>query len=85
MSDPNDSTARSTVDDGRTSLSSIFLDFCAKVRNNDPFILPEPDNPLRIRRLIERDVMEVADDLPENTNVTYRTFNWIRQSLQKAL
>jgi hypothetical protein len=69
MSVSNDST--STIDDGRASLSSPFLKFCAKVRNNDPSILPEPDEPLRIRRLSEKEDIELAGALLENANVTY--------------
>jgi Ran GTPase-activating protein (RanGAP) involved in mRNA processing and transport len=47
-----------------------FLAFCAKVRNSDPSILPEPGQPLRIRNLSENDATELADALLENTNVT---------------
>jgi Ran GTPase-activating protein (RanGAP) involved in mRNA processing and transport len=67
MSDPNDST--SILDDVPLSLS--FLEFCAKVREADPSILPEPGQPLRIRTLSEKQHMELADALLENTNVTY--------------
>jgi hypothetical protein len=70
MSDPNDSTLTGTIDDGRALLSSTFLDFCAKVRNNDPSILPELGKPFKIRRLSERKDMELADALLENTSVT---------------
>jgi hypothetical protein len=58
-------------DDGRASLSSTFLEFCAKVRNNDLSILPEAGRPFRIRDLTEKEVMELADALPENNSVTY--------------
>jgi Leucine-rich repeat (LRR) protein len=61
MSDPNDST----------TLSSIFLEFCAKVRNSDPSILPAPGEPFTIRDLSEKEDMELADALLENTNITY--------------
>jgi Ran GTPase-activating protein (RanGAP) involved in mRNA processing and transport len=73
MSVSNDSTVLGTVEDGRALLSSAFLEFCTKVRNNDPFILPElgDDEPLRIYRLSENEGMELADALLENTNVTY--------------
>ena len=64
MSDPNDST--STV-----SRSSTFLEFCENVRNNDPSVLPEPGEPLRIADLSEKEGMELADALLENTSVTY--------------
>jgi Ran GTPase-activating protein (RanGAP) involved in mRNA processing and transport len=68
-SDLNDSTG--TIDDGRALLSSTFLEFCAKVRNNDPSILPEFGKPFKIRRMHERKGMEVADALLENSSVTY--------------
>jgi hypothetical protein len=71
MSVSNDSTVLGTVEDGTALLSSAFLEFCVKVRNNDPFILPAPGEPLRIRRLSENEGMELADALLENTNVTY--------------
>jgi hypothetical protein len=66
MSDPNDFTSTSGV-----PLSSTFLEFCAKVRRNDPSVLPEPGEPLRIGPLRENEDMELADALLENTNVTY--------------
>jgi hypothetical protein len=52
MSVSNDSTVLRTVEDGRGLLSSAFLEFCDKLRKNDPSILPEPgnDRPSRIRR-----------------------------------
>jgi Ran GTPase-activating protein (RanGAP) involved in mRNA processing and transport len=62
----NDST--STNDDA--PLLPKFLEFCEKVRNNDPSILPEPSEPLRIRYLSEKEVIELADALMENKNVT---------------
>jgi Ran GTPase-activating protein (RanGAP) involved in mRNA processing and transport len=71
MSVSNDSTVLSTIDAGRASLSSPFRKFCAQVRNNDPSILPKPGQPLRIRTLSEKEDMELADALTENTNVTY--------------
>jgi hypothetical protein len=69
MSDLNDSTG--TIEDGRTLLSPSFLEFCDKVRNNDPSILPELGEPFNIRRMCEREGIELADALLENTNVTY--------------
>jgi hypothetical protein len=51
MSDPNDSTS---TGDG-VSRSSTFLEFCAKVRKDDPSVLPEPDQPLRIRNFSEKE------------------------------
>jgi Ran GTPase-activating protein (RanGAP) involved in mRNA processing and transport len=69
MSVSNDSTG--TIDDGRALLSSTFLDFCAKVRNSDPSILPELGHPLIFRHMSEKEGIELADALLENTNVTY--------------
>jgi hypothetical protein len=69
MSDPNDST--STGDD--VPLSSSFLEFCAKVRKDDPSILPEPGKPFIIRhwRMSEKGDVELADALLENNRVAY--------------
>jgi hypothetical protein len=66
MSDPNDST--STGDDA--PLSPDFLAFCAKVRNNDPSIMPELGRPFEIRPLNENEDIELAAALLQNTNVT---------------
>jgi Ran GTPase-activating protein (RanGAP) involved in mRNA processing and transport len=71
MSVSNDSIALSTIDDGRAVLSSIFLEFCAKVRNNDPSVLPDCGRPFKIHPMCEREGMELADALLENTIVTY--------------
>jgi hypothetical protein len=62
---------QSTSDGDGVPLSFTFLKFCAKVRRDDPSILPEPGEPLRIRHLSENEHMELADTLLENTNVTY--------------
>jgi Ran GTPase-activating protein (RanGAP) involved in mRNA processing and transport len=52
--------------------STIFLEFCAKVRNNDPSILPAVGMPLKIREdLSEREDIELASALLENTSVKY--------------
>jgi Ran GTPase-activating protein (RanGAP) involved in mRNA processing and transport len=59
------------ISDDIALLSSAFLEFCNKVRTDDPSILPEPDQPLRIRRLSEKEDIELADAFLENTNVTY--------------
>jgi Ran GTPase-activating protein (RanGAP) involved in mRNA processing and transport len=67
MSDPNDSTS---TGDG-VPLSSTVLEFCDKVRNDDPSILPDPGEPVRIRHLSEKEDTELADALLENTSVTY--------------
>jgi Leucine-rich repeat (LRR) protein len=71
MSVSNDSPAFVTTGNERTLLPSTFIDFCAKVRSNDPSILPEPGEPFRICCLIEKEDMELADALLENSNVTY--------------
>jgi Ran GTPase-activating protein (RanGAP) involved in mRNA processing and transport len=65
MSDPNDSTCSNGV-----PVSSTFLEFCAKMRKDDPSILPEPGKHLKIRQLGEREGLELADALLENTNIT---------------
>jgi hypothetical protein len=65
MSDRNDSTRTSDS----VSLSSTFLEFCAKVRKDDPSVLPEPVQPFKIRQLSEKEDIELADALLENTNV----------------
>jgi hypothetical protein len=59
------------IDDGRDLLSSTFLEFCAKVRNNDPSILPAVDEPFKIRRMCEREHIELVNALLENNSVTY--------------
>jgi Leucine-rich repeat (LRR) protein len=65
------SVSAGTIDDGRALFSSKFLEFCAKVRNNDPSILPEAGKPFKIPPLTEKEAMELADALVENTSVTY--------------
>ncbi len=74
MSDPYESTS---TGDG-VPFSSTFLEFCAKVRNSDPSILPGLGEPSRIGQpsnnnlhLSDREHMELADALLGNTNVTY--------------
>jgi hypothetical protein len=67
MSDPNDSTS---TDDG-IPLSLTFLEFCAKVRKDDPSILPEVGKPVKIRSIYEREGIELSDALLENKSVTY--------------
>jgi Ran GTPase-activating protein (RanGAP) involved in mRNA processing and transport len=69
MSDSNDPTI--STDNGVVSraLSSTFLEFCAKVRNNDPSILPEDSLPFTIDHMGEKYGMELASALMENTNV----------------
>jgi hypothetical protein len=69
MSVSNDSTV--TIDDGRALLSSTFLEFCVKVRKNDPSILPKLGLPFKIHHMCERQGIELADALLKNTSVTY--------------
>jgi Ran GTPase-activating protein (RanGAP) involved in mRNA processing and transport len=66
MSDPDDSRSNG---DG-VPLSSHFLEFCAKLRKDDRFILPAPCEPSRIALLSEKENIELAAALLENTNVT---------------
>jgi Leucine-rich repeat (LRR) protein len=84
MSVSNDSTGISTIDDGRALLSSSFLDFCAKVRNNDPSILPAPGESFKIRRLCEREGIELADALLENNSVTYLELEMVNYTKSSA-
>jgi hypothetical protein len=65
------SVSTGTIDDGTALLSPTFLEFCAKVRNNDPSILPAPGMAFAIRDLSEREHMELAYALMENKSVTY--------------
>jgi hypothetical protein len=67
MSDPNGSTSTGAC----APLSSTFLEFCAKVRKDDPSILPEPGKPSKIRPLCERAGIELSNALLENKSVTY--------------
>jgi hypothetical protein len=76
MSDPNDC---------KGTLSSSFLEFCAKVRSNDPSILPELGKPFRIRDLSEREHIELADALLENNNVTHLELKLYTKSSAEAL
>jgi Ran GTPase-activating protein (RanGAP) involved in mRNA processing and transport len=71
MSVSNNPTLTGTIDDGRALLSPTFLDFCSKVRKDDPSVLPEPGKPFKIRQMCEREDMELADALLENSRVTY--------------
>jgi Ran GTPase-activating protein (RanGAP) involved in mRNA processing and transport len=75
MSVSNDSTVLSTIDDGEALLSSAFLECCARVRNSDPSILPERGRYFNIRHSSEKEDIELADALLENTNVTHLQFN----------
>jgi hypothetical protein len=70
MSDSYNSTS---ISDG-VSLSSRVLEFCGKVRNNDLSILPRDGEPFKIHRLSDKEGMELADALLENT---------IRKALQR--
>jgi hypothetical protein len=55
---------------------------CVKVRNNDPSILPELGNgkPFKIHHLSEKEDIELADALLENTSVMYLEFETCRCS-----
>ncbi len=67
MSYPSDSTS---TGNGMLLTSPLFLEFCGKVRNNAPSILPEPGDPFRIRNLpSEKQDIELAGALLENTSV----------------
>jgi Ran GTPase-activating protein (RanGAP) involved in mRNA processing and transport len=82
MSDPNESP--STGING-VPLTPDFLEFCAKVRKNDPSILPELGKPFKIRHLSEKHDIKLADALLENTNVTYLelgTANYTKSSAE---
>jgi hypothetical protein len=81
MSDPHDSTSTGNG----ASLSSTFLEFCGKVRNNNPSILPEDGKPFTIRPLSENEDVELADALLENTSVTFlelKTENYTKRSAE---
>jgi hypothetical protein len=67
MSHPMD--FRSIVDG--VPLSSAFLELCGKVRNNDRSLLPDLGEPFKIRDMREREGMELADALLEDTSITY--------------
>jgi hypothetical protein len=67
MSDPNDSTSAGAC----APFLSTFLDFCAKMRKDDPSILPEDGEPCKIRSICEREGIELSDALLENKSVTY--------------
>jgi Ran GTPase-activating protein (RanGAP) involved in mRNA processing and transport len=84
MSVSNDSTLTGTIDDGRALLSSTFLDFCIKVRNNDPSILPECGKPFEIRHISEKESIELAEALLENTSVTYLKLNTAKYTKSAA-
>jgi hypothetical protein len=63
MSDPNSSTS---TGDG-VSLSSTFLEFCAKVRKDDPSILPKyPDEPfLEFCAKVRKDDPSILPEYPD--------------------
>ena len=66
MSVSNDSISTGTFDDSRALLTSKFLDFCVKVRNNDPSILPELGKSFKFRELSEEKDIELSNALLEN-------------------
>jgi Ran GTPase-activating protein (RanGAP) involved in mRNA processing and transport len=63
---------------------TAFPEFCAKVRNSDPSILPQPDQPFIIRPLSEQESIELSSALLENTNVTYLRLQTQRYSKHAA-
>jgi hypothetical protein len=70
MSVSNDFTT--TIDNDEALFSSKFLEFCAKVRKDDPSILPEVGEHFRMNSLLsEKNVIKLADALLENTSVTH--------------
>jgi hypothetical protein len=69
MSVSNDSNG--SICNGRLFLSPTFLDFCAKVRNSDPCILPEVGKTFKVCRICEKQDTELADALLENMSITY--------------
>jgi hypothetical protein len=73
ISDDSDSVATGTgaVDGDSVPFSSAFLDFCGKVRNDDPSILPVSGMPFKIGFLREKEDMELADALLENSSIIY--------------
>jgi hypothetical protein len=80
MSDPNESTS---TGDG-APFSPNFLEFCAKVRKDDPSILQKTNQPLRIRPLGEKEDIELASALLENTNVRYLELNTAKYTRSSA-
>jgi hypothetical protein len=64
-------TELSSINNGTALHSSAIIAFCGKMRNNDPSILPEVGRPFKIHLLGEREGVELADALLENTSVTY--------------
>jgi hypothetical protein len=54
-----------------SSIDATFIEFCAKVRSNDPTIMPELGRPFKIRHLSDEEDTELADALLENKRVTY--------------
>jgi hypothetical protein len=44
---------------------------CAKVRSDDPSILPPPGEPLTIHTSSEKEYMKLADALLKNNSITY--------------
>ena len=67
VSNDNDSTVLSTIDDGR----ALFLELCVNMRKDDPSILPEVGRPFNSYDLSEIEDIELADALLENSSVTY--------------
>jgi hypothetical protein len=54
------------------------------VRNNDPSILPVLGKPFKIRRMCEREGIELANALLENNSVTYLQLNMVNHTKSSA-
>jgi hypothetical protein len=83
LSNDNDSTV--TIDNGRALLSSTFLELCVKVRNSYPSILPAPGEPFKLRRMCEREGIELSNALLGNNSATYLHLETVKymRALQK--
>jgi hypothetical protein len=75
MSDPNASTG---------GLSSTLLELCAKVRNDDTYVLPEPGKPFRILHLSEKAGLELGNALRKNTTFTHLELTTCRYTKRYA-
>jgi hypothetical protein len=79
MSVLNDSV--STIDDGTAPHSSKFLEYCAKLYETTIHLFGR-----NLASLYEKEHIELADALPENTNVTYiellNTDNYTKSSTE---
>jgi hypothetical protein len=83
LSNDNDSTV--TIDNGRALLSSTFLELCVKVRNSYPSILPAPGEPFKLRRMCEREGIELSNALLGNNSATYLHLETVYESSAEAM